>query len=156
MNIISRETNLIHLANFEHTILLWDKLLSNGLLITFYATENIQKIFHDNNELGVSRVKNVLPLSDSFGFLVSSSKWKSLLTHHSWWWKCLDIVILGPSISQEVYWNSLSCSRLHRFVASTQSQTLSPDCYSQQGCYELQGLYEQDYFHRDDSNKKKA
>ena len=63
-------------------------------------------------------------------------------------------MILGPSISQEVYWNSLSCSRLHRFVASTQSQTLSPDCHAQQGCCELQGLYEQDYFHRDDSNKK--
>ena len=55
--ILRRERNLIHLENFEHTILLWDKLLSNCLLITFYATENVQKIFHDNNELCVSRVK---------------------------------------------------------------------------------------------------
>ena len=55
--ILRRETNLIHLANCEHTIFLWDELLSNCLLITFYATEKVQKIFHDNNDLCVLRVK---------------------------------------------------------------------------------------------------
>ena len=70
--------------------------------------------------------------------------------------KGLDRVILGPSISQEVFWTSLSCSHLHRFVSSTQSLTLWFGCHGQQEHYGQQGLCEQDCFRRDDSNFKKA
>ena len=83
-------------------------------------------------------------------------EWESFIrTHHFWWCKGLDRVILGPSISQEVFWTSLSCSHLHRFVSSTQSLTLWFGCHGQQEHYGKQGLCEQDCFRRDDSNFKK-
>ena len=63
-------------------------------------------------------------------------------------------MILEPSIWWEVSYTFLSYSHLHRLVASTQSQTLSPNCHGQQGRYELQGLYEQGFFRQDDSNFK--
>ena len=83
-------------------------------------------------------------------------EWESFIrTHHFWWCKGLDRVILEPSISQEVFWTSLSCSHLHRFVSSTQSLTLWFGCHGQQEHYGKQGLCEQDCFRRDDSNFKK-
>ena len=83
-------------------------------------------------------------------------EWESFIrTHHFWWCKGLDRVILGPSISQEVFWTSLSCSHLHRFVSSTQSLTLWFGCHGQQEHYVQQGLCEQDCFRRDDSNVEK-
>ena len=106
----------------------------------FYGNYNFEKWF--------SRKVSIVPLS--------RERENSSLTHHFWSCKPLDKVILGPSTLQEVFWTSLSCSHLHRFVSSTQSLTLWSGCHGQQEHYGQQGLCEQDCFLRDDSKNKLA
>ena len=104
----------------------------------FDGKYNFEKLF--------SRKVSIVPLS--------RERENSSLTHHFWSCKPLDKVIQGPSTLQEVFWTSLCCSHLHRFVSSTQSLTLWSGCHDQQEHYGQQGLCEQDCFRRDDSNNK--
>ena len=113
------------------------------------ASELYTSVIFDGNynfEKWFSRKVSIVPLS--------RERENSSLTHHFWSCKRLDKVILGPSTLQEVFWTSLSCSHLHRFVSSTQSLTLWSGCHGQQEHYGQQGLCEQDCFRRDDSNNK--